>query len=188
MACVLSKSILYRLQVALQGNCLKWALGCVHFPGLSHSDSGSWVLHKGTDSVGPAFCALLRSQQLRRPGAWLPLLRCGASYHLPHSSCLVSQMHRLRCAVCLFWGADLWLLPSCRMSSIQDLRKAWLATGSLLAVYWWIRLWGWVCPFLALAATACLPASGGGWAGLLLASSPLLFTQSFVLWAGLAVP
>ena len=32
------------------GNCLKQALGCVHFPGLSRSGSGSWVLHKGTDS------------------------------------------------------------------------------------------------------------------------------------------
>ena len=28
------------------GNCLKWALGYVHFPGLSHSFSGSQVLHK----------------------------------------------------------------------------------------------------------------------------------------------
>ena len=71
MACVLSKSTLLRLQVALQGNCLKWALGCVHFPGLSHSGSGSWVLHKSKDSVGPAFCALPRSEQLKRPGAWL---------------------------------------------------------------------------------------------------------------------
>ena len=39
---------------SLQGNCLKQALGCVHFPGLSHSGSGSWVLHKGTDLVGHA--------------------------------------------------------------------------------------------------------------------------------------
>ena len=70
MACVLSPSTLLRLQVALQGNCPKWALGFVHFPGLSHSRSGSWVLHKGTDSVGPASCALPRSEQLRRPGAW----------------------------------------------------------------------------------------------------------------------
>ena len=63
--CVLSQSTLLRLQVALQGNCLKWALGCVHFPGLSHSGAGSRVLHKGTDSVGPAFHALSRSEQLR---------------------------------------------------------------------------------------------------------------------------
>ena len=65
MACVFSWSTLLRLQVAQQGNFLKWALGCVHFPGLSRSGSGSWVLHKGTDSVGPAFCALPRSKQLR---------------------------------------------------------------------------------------------------------------------------
>ena len=45
--CVLSQSTLLRLQVAFQGNRLKWALSLVYFPGLSHSGSGSWVLHKG---------------------------------------------------------------------------------------------------------------------------------------------
>ena len=83
--CVLSWFTLLRLQVALQGNCLKRALDCMHFPDLSHSGSGSWVLHKGTNSVGPVFCALPRSEQLRRPGAWQahsPQVG-GASYHLP---------------------------------------------------------------------------------------------------------
>ena len=70
MVCVLSRSRLLRLQVALQGYCLRWALGCVHFPGLSHSGSSRQVLHKGTDSVGHAFCALPRSKQLRQAGAW----------------------------------------------------------------------------------------------------------------------
>ena len=57
--CVLSWSTLFRFQVALQGNCLRPSLGCVHFPGLRHSGSGSRVLHKGTDSVGPTplFCS-----------------------------------------------------------------------------------------------------------------------------------
>ena len=90
--CVLSWSTLLRLQVALQGNCLKRAPGCVHFPGLSHSGSGSRVLHKGTDSVGPAFCALPKSEQLRRPGAWQvqsPQVG-GVSYHLPGPSRSVS--------------------------------------------------------------------------------------------------
>ena len=41
IACVLSPSTLLSLQVALQGNCLKWALGYVHFPDLSRSGSGS---------------------------------------------------------------------------------------------------------------------------------------------------
>ena len=52
------------------GNCLRWALGLAHFPGLGHSGSGSQVLHKGADLVGPVFCALPRSKQLRWPGAW----------------------------------------------------------------------------------------------------------------------
>ena len=47
---LLSGSTLLRLQVALQGYCLKWAQCFVHFPGLSSLGSGSWVLHKGTDS------------------------------------------------------------------------------------------------------------------------------------------
>ena len=68
--CVLSQSTLLRLHVALQGNCLRWALCCMHFQGLSHSGSGSWVLHKGTDSVGPVFCALPRSEQLWWLGTW----------------------------------------------------------------------------------------------------------------------
>ena len=46
------------------GSCLMRALGCINSPGLSCSGSDSRVLHKGTDLVGPAFCALLRSEQL----------------------------------------------------------------------------------------------------------------------------
>ena len=68
--CVLSWSTLLRLQVTLQGNSPRQALGCMHFPGLSFSGSGSRVFHKGPDSVWPAFCAVLRSEQLRRQGAW----------------------------------------------------------------------------------------------------------------------
>ena len=41
------------------------ALGCMHLPGLSRSGSGTQVVLRGTDSVGPAFCALPRSEQLR---------------------------------------------------------------------------------------------------------------------------
>ena len=55
---------------ALQGSCPKQALHFMHFPGLSCSSSGSRVLHKGTDLVGHAFCALPRSKQLRLPGSW----------------------------------------------------------------------------------------------------------------------
>ena len=91
MACMLSQSTLLSFQVALQGNFLRWTLGSVHFPGLSRSGSGSWVLHKGADSAGPVFCALPRSEQLRQPGAWqAQSLQVGdAFYRLPHPSCLV---------------------------------------------------------------------------------------------------
>ena len=41
MGCVLSRSTLLRLQVALHGNCLKRALGYMQFSGLSSSGSGS---------------------------------------------------------------------------------------------------------------------------------------------------
>ena len=51
-------------------NFLRQALGCVHFPGLSRSGSGTRVVLRGADSVGPAFCALPRSEQLRWPGVW----------------------------------------------------------------------------------------------------------------------
>ena len=44
-------------------------------------------------------------------------------------------------------------------------------------------LWGQVCPFPALAAPR-LPVSSGGWADPQPASSPLVFTQSFVLRVG----
>ena len=93
-ACAI-RSTLLRLQVDLQGNCLKRELGCVHFPGLSCSGSGSQVLLKGTDSVGSVFGALPRSEQLRRPAAWrVHSPEVGsASYHLPHPSLWISWMH-----------------------------------------------------------------------------------------------
>ena len=72
--------------------CRERALGCVHCPGLSRSGSGSRVLHKGADLVGPVFCALPRSEQLRRPGAWRVHSNqvVNESYHLPGPSRSVS--------------------------------------------------------------------------------------------------
>ena len=45
----------YTAQASGCSSCPKWALGFVHFPGLSCSGSGSWIFHKGTDLVGCAF-------------------------------------------------------------------------------------------------------------------------------------
>ena len=57
----------FRLQVALPGTVLRRPWVACTSPGkcLSRSGSGSRVLPKGADSVGPAFCALPRSEQLR---------------------------------------------------------------------------------------------------------------------------
>ena len=67
-------------------NCLRWALGCMCFPGLSCS--GSRVLHKGADSAGPAFCALPSPSS--SGDQVLGECSCpqvgGASYHLPRPS------------------------------------------------------------------------------------------------------
>ena len=130
------------------GNCLMRALVCMHFPGLSHSGSGSQVLHKGTDSVGYEFCALPGSKQLRWPGTW--------PAHSPWvGHCILSPPRSqplgfpgakwercFRCAMCLLWGADFWLQPSWWTSTVQDPRKTWLATGSLLTVGRRCHFWG----------------------------------------------
>ena len=86
---VLSWSTLLRFQVAQQGHCPKWTLCFVHFPGLSCSGSGSQVLHRSTDSVGRAFCALPWSEQLRQPGAWRTHCPRWVMHlnHLPGPSC-----------------------------------------------------------------------------------------------------
>ena len=55
------------------------AQGCTHFPGLSRSGSGSRVLHKGADLVGPELCAHPRSKHSR------PQLK-PVTYCLPHPS------------------------------------------------------------------------------------------------------
>ena len=46
------------------------ALCCLYLPGPSRSGSGTLVVLRGADSVGPAFCALPRSEQLRWWGVW----------------------------------------------------------------------------------------------------------------------
>ena len=93
------------------------ALSCVHFPGLSCSGSGSRVLHKGIDLVGPVFCAFPEAAQGIR--SLMSTLSPGAARLLPSPS-----LPQFPGALCLFCGADLWLQPSQRMSTIQNLRKS----------------------------------------------------------------
>ena len=93
--------------------------------------------------VGRAFCALPRSELLRWPGAWWAhCLRWAVCQSPPWFRLLgfpgTPLEHHLRCAACLLWRADLRLLPSWWMSTIQDLRKTWLAGGTLLTLRWQI--------------------------------------------------
>ena len=138
--CVLPGSTVLRIQVALQGNCPKQALHFVHFPGLSCLGSGSRVLHKGTDSVGCAFCALPRFEQLRQPGAWrvhCPRWAVRLS-HLPGPSRLASQVrHEHHSGVpCvssgdLISGCDLLGDVNCPRSQ-EDVVSNWEPSHSLV--------------------------------------------------------
>ena len=137
---VLSWATLLMLQAALQGNCLKWALGCMHFPGLSpqvqvlgySTKAQTWLGLRFVRFPGPSSSGdqVLGECSLPRWGVHL--------ITSPIPAIQFSGWHRrahLRCAMCLFWGPDLWLRPSQQMSTVQNPKKSWLATGSLLAVW-----------------------------------------------------
>ena len=186
--CVLSLSTLLRLQAALQG-------------------------------AGPELHALPRPKSLRfrvsgtpqrRRFGWacvlcLPcpsssgdqelnertLFRCSVTSPLPVPACFQARWSLVGCALCLFWGADLRLRPSRRMSTIQNLRKSlvrnWKPVCSLVGCalsgaqfapfYLWLAL-----------ASPLPPAFGGGWASLQPASSSLvLLSPLFCEWAGCAL-
>ena len=87
----------------------------------------------------------------------------------------------------LLWGADLRMRPSWQMSTVQDPRKTWLATGRLLTVWWRMQSLGprlqqtlafrlWLLP---AGSGCCLPASSRGTG--LCAAGQLSFGISSVL-------
>ena len=92
---VLSRSTLLRLQVALQGNFPKRALGFVHFPGLSCSGSSSQVLHKAKTWLDMRFVPFPGPSRSgdqvvgKRTLPWWD----SASYHLLHPSHSVSWVY-----------------------------------------------------------------------------------------------
>ena len=144
------------------GNCLRPALGCTHFPGLSRPGSGTWVVLRGADSVGPAFCALPRSEQLRWPGVWWEqLLRLIAFPSLLLGFLGIQPVHHLR-----------------QMLTVQNPKKSWLATKPACSLVDNASLG----PQLPPSGFGCprLPVTREGWVGLQRVSS----AQSFVLWAG----
>ena len=98
---------------------------------------------QGTDLAERVFWALPRSKPLRWPGAWR--VHCpGRAVHLNHIPGPAAQFPR--CAarassqVCHVSPLGSWSQAATllEMSIIQDPRKTWLATGSLLTV--WSRM------------------------------------------------
>ena len=165
----------------------------MHFPGLSHSGSSSRVLHKGTDLVGSELFALPRSEQLRWPGArrvhvprWAMHL---ITFLVPFpwfSGCTERVLSQVCHVSPLFsWSLTATLLADVKHpGSQEDLVSNWESTHSLVED---VISGAKIAPRLPVLTVAHLPLAGGG-ASPQLASSPLVFTQSFVLWAGPAVP
>ena len=143
----------------------------MHFPGLCRSGSGSWVLHKGTDSVGSAFCALPRSKQLRWPGTWRvhsPQL-CGASHPLPCPSllvpgCTVGALSQVCCVSPLgSWSLVVTLPVDVNYPGFQeDLVSNWEPACNLIED---AISGAEIAPFQALAVTHLPPSlrQGIGW-------------------------
>ena len=97
---------------ASQNHRPRWAVHFVSFPGPTAQATG--CLASSLSQVGRVSYSPAQSQPLSFLG--------------------VPRKHSPRHAVCLLWGADLRLWHSWQMSTIQDPRKTWLATRSLLAV------------------------------------------------------
>ena len=119
--------------------CLGSRLLCLE---LSEAGPGLYALPRSK----PLRFRYLGSPQRRRLG-WACVLcpsqvreaqetRCLVNAHSQVGRCILSpplsqslgflgaqREHHLRCAMCLLWGADLWLRPSQWMSTIQNLRK-----------------------------------------------------------------
>ena len=140
-------------------NCLRPALGCMHFPGLSRSGSGTRVLHKGTDLVGPVFVPF--------PG----LSSSGDQVFVEQSCCNLSPAPSLPLGFLGVQQAHLlrWML------TIQNPKKSWITTKPACSLVDDAYLG----PRLPPSGSGCphLTVSGGERACLQPASS----SQSFVL-------
>ena len=72
--------------------------------------------------------------------------------------------HHLRCAVCLLWGADLWLQPSWQISRVQEPRKTWEQLGACSQFGGGCRFWSQDCRLPSCSGCsppASLPLSAG---------------------------
>ena len=152
----------------------------MRFPGLSRSGSGTQVLHKGADSVGPAVCALPRSEQLRWQGAWwvrslgliaipVPAARfSGCTAGTPSQVCHVSLLGSWSLAATLPADAD---HPESQEVLVSNKPACSLVDDASLGL--WLPPSGSGCPGL--------PVSSGVWAGCsrLALLSPLFCEQAW---------
>ena len=149
--------------------------------------------------LGYAFCAFPRSEQLRRSGAWwaVHLNHLGGLYILITSMVLAAQCPgyaaRAPSQVCHVspvgsWSQAVTLLADVNHpGSQEDLVSNWESAHSLVED---ASLWGRDCPLptgSGCPTPASLPPVGEG-ASPQPPSSPLVFAQSFPLWAGQAAP
>ena len=106
--------------------CREQALSCVHFPGLSCSGSGSRVLHKGADSVRPAFWELDECT----------LFRCSLTSPLLFPTSVSGHAWSGSRVPCVSSGE---LISGCNSpGGCQPFRisgSLWLETGNLFAVW-----------------------------------------------------
>ena len=138
----------------------EWALSCVHFPGLSRSGSGSQVLHKGADSVGPEFCAfpVVRAAQGTRSLTSAPSSGAGRLLSSPSPPQIPGAPRPVH-LVSLLGSRSLaaTLLVVVNHPESQEVRN-WKPVCSLVRG---CPPWGRVCLFLALSGARLPTASGG---------------------------
>ena len=113
----------------------------VTFPGLR--SSGDQVL--GEHTVPGVLCILINSLV---PAAWFP----GCAVRTPFQVCCVSPLGSWSLAATL-----LGRTMGCTMSTVQDPRKSWLATGRLLSLVEDATSGVEVAPWLLALALTCLP-------------------------------
>ena len=138
------------------GNCPRLALGCMHLPGLSHSGSGTQVVLRGADSVGPAFVPFPGPSS---SGGEVMARAIAATYRLS------------RPCHSLFWVYNRHIFS--QMSTVQNPEKSWLATKPACSLVDDASLGLQLPP----SGSGCsrLPVSSGGWASPQPASSSLSF-------------